>query len=258
MMKSAELLPDLRAWFKGYIAEFDRHEPDVQRNFDLKENHSYRVVEEITAIARSERQAPEEVAVAEIAGLFHDVGRFEQYFRYRTFMDPLSADHGELGCRVLRERRPLTGLPPELEERVIAAVAAHNQRDIPAGLDPETLRLTMMLRDADKLDIWKVVLEYYRSASQDPTVKLGLSDAPRVSPKVFRDLLDHRTADKNDFRTVADFQLCQTSWVYDLNYPWSRRAARERGYLRQMAEFMAPLPEVRTIYSRAQAYLYAQ
>jgi len=255
-MNRSELLPGLRQWFQDYIRSFDRSDADVLRNFNLKEHHSYRVCDEIVAIARSLNMDAEDTALAEIAALFHDVGRFEQFFRYRTFMDPASEDHCALGVRVLHELRPLAVLAPEDEQMVIRAVAAHGQRNIPPSYQGRERHITMMLRDADKLDIWRIVIDYYRAPIPDPTIKLGLSDELTVSPKVFRDLLDHRVADKHDLRTVSDFQLCQTAWVYDLNFPWSRRAVRERGYLCTMSRVMAPLPEVHTIYGRAQAYLY--
>ena len=41
-----------------------------------------------------------DVQLAEIMGLFHDVGRFRQYSIYKTFNDAQSEDHADLGLKV--------------------------------------------------------------------------------------------------------------------------------------------------------------
>ncbi|MBM9520737.1 hypothetical protein JWG39_13020 [Desulforhopalus vacuolatus] len=52
-----------------------------------------------------------------------------------------------------------------------------------------------MLRDADNLDIWRVVTEYYQQKDQttDTGLELGLPDTPVCSDAVVQDLLAGRT-----------------------------------------------------------------
>ena len=37
---------------------------------------------------------------------------------------------------------------------------------------------------------------------------------------------------------VNDFKLLLCSWIYDLNYPVSRRVVRERGYLEELLGYL--------------------
>lgn len=43
----------------------------------------------------------EKIRLAALIGLLHDIGRFEQYTKYNTFSDKLSADHADLGEKTL-------------------------------------------------------------------------------------------------------------------------------------------------------------
>ena len=49
--------------------------------------------------------------VAEAIALFHDVGRFPQYARYKTFRDSISTNHAALGASVLFEQERSGSLP---------------------------------------------------------------------------------------------------------------------------------------------------
>ena len=44
----------------------------------------------------------EEVEIASLIGLLHDIARFEQYTQYGTFKDLQSIDHGNLGAEILK------------------------------------------------------------------------------------------------------------------------------------------------------------
>jgi len=76
---------------------------ELQRNVILKEKHTRRVCKEILAIGKGLGLGEEDLGLAELVALFHDVGRFSQYAKYGTFADNKSEDHAALGTKVLRE-----------------------------------------------------------------------------------------------------------------------------------------------------------
>jgi len=96
-MNAQSILPRLKAWFEDYIRQFYSNDPIVQENMDLKAEHSRRVCEAIMDIGVSRDVSREDLCIAEASGLLHDIGRFEQYRRYRTFADYKSEDHAVLG-----------------------------------------------------------------------------------------------------------------------------------------------------------------
>ncbi|MDZ7641842.1 MAG: hypothetical protein U5J62_07460 [Desulfurivibrio sp.] len=75
----------LHAWFDQYVDGFASRPEDVQKNIILKKKHSERVRNEIIRIGKTLGLGADARRVAEITALFHDIGRFEQYARYKTF-----------------------------------------------------------------------------------------------------------------------------------------------------------------------------
>lgn len=90
-----------------------------------------------------------------------------------------------------------------------------------------------MLRDADKLDIWRVVTDYYKAAAanRNPAIELDRPNLLRISDNICISLLQGKPADLEDVTTLNDLKLLQMGWVYDLNFPRSFRLLSERGYL---------------------------
>src|SRR5512138_1724073 len=85
------------SWFEEYVDDFRSSEREIQENIELKIGHTFRVCENITNIASSLDLSGEDIILAEVIALFHDVGRFEQLCQHKTFSDGISLDHAALG-----------------------------------------------------------------------------------------------------------------------------------------------------------------
>ena len=83
--------------FEGYVAAYDPADPKIA----LKVEHTYRVAGLAEGIAADEGLAAEDIDLAWLCGLLHDIGRFEQVRRYGTFSDARSESHAALGVHVL-------------------------------------------------------------------------------------------------------------------------------------------------------------
>jgi len=253
-------LSKLKSWFADYVRRFDSLDPIVQENMDLKSAHTRRVCENILDIGRSQNLSPGDLPVAEAAALLHDIGRFEQYRRYRTFVDSKSENHAALGVKIIRENQLLDDFRPGPTGIILGAVACHNRLAVPADGDPKFLLILRMLRDADKVDIWRVVTGYYRQAGhlRNQAVGLDLPDTEDISDKVYEDLMAGRSARMADLRVLNDFKLLQMGWIFDINFPRSFELVRERGYLEAIR---AALPKgsrrADEIYARAREHLNA-
>ncbi|MDL2216387.1 HD domain-containing protein, partial [Desulfovibrio sp. OttesenSCG-928-M14] len=164
-----------------------------------------------------------------LAALFHDLGRFEQLVRYNTFADDLSCNHGLLGARLLHELGFLQAEEAPIRRQTMALVALHNRFAMPAPL-PEERRLALAaLRDADKLDILRVMAAHVRpGVPMDNVVMLNAVDEPkRCSPAIVAALEEGRTALYRDIRFVNDFRLVLCTWLHDLHFSTSLRLAAE-------------------------------
>lgn len=238
-----DLAPFL-AWFDGYCRTFSSADPEDQRNLDLKEIHTHKVLEGIQLIAAGTGERRQ--FLAGVAALCHDLGRFPQYQRYRTFKDADSVNHAHLSVQVVSEQGLLKGLDEEEADDILTAVRWHNAFSIPEGLSPGGCDLLRLLRDADKLDIWRVFIDYYRAPEGEKAsaAGLGLPDLPQVSPEAAASFAAGEIVRLNTLKSINDFKLLQLSWLYDINFAGTLALVRQRGIIEALVE---TLPREETI-----------
>ena len=225
---------------------------------DLKAEHTRRVCEAVRDIGGSLDLSKKDLCLAEVSGLLRDIGRFAQYSRYRTFADDRSENHALLGVKVIKANRFLEGLDPVAADIIVRTVAYHNRAALPAGEDERCLFFLKLLRDADKVDIWRVVTQYYQNAGngRNRSIELDLPDLDRVSPVVYEGLMNGQPVQRADLQTLNDFKLLQIAWIYDVNFPRTFQIVREKRYLEIIRDALpkqsSPILE---IYRRALAFL---
>src|SRR4030042_5753212 len=96
-----------KKWFSDYCQTFYVSDIEDQRNIYLKEQHTFNVCENITEIAKELSLSNDQIILSEAVALFHDIGRFPQYAKYKTFRDNISVNHGLLGGQILLEEKLL-------------------------------------------------------------------------------------------------------------------------------------------------------
>ncbi len=239
---------ELRVWFDKYVESFAEPGKRDPGPINLKKRHTMRVCGEIAGIGRSIGLNREELRFAETVALLHDIGRFEQYAVFGTFADRKSVNHAELGVQVIRKSGILNGLAGATVSAVETAVNCHNMAFLPVDLNGRVRAFSLMLRDADKLDIWKVVTDYYgqRGGPRDTTIELDLPDTPGVSQDVLLDLREKRIVRSQHVRNLNDFKLLQVGWVFDIHFEYTVKRLKERRYLEMIR---AALPEDESVES---------
>jgi putative nucleotidyltransferase with HDIG domain len=248
----------LRAWFKDYVAEYMTGDADLRRNMRLKESHTMRVFREALAIARGLGLDAPAVRMIEAIVLLHDVGRFEQYRRHRTFSDAQSENHAKLTLAILRRRAVLERFTPHDRSIIRRAIAYHNLPQIPPGVrNPEVLLFSRLMRDADKLDILRLVISYYNAHpdKKNHAIAVGLHEAQDFTPEVLADLLEGRIVRSAHLRNQNDFKLLQMGWVYDVNFVPALKAMRRRKYLEKLRAALPDAPEADAAFARVSSVL---
>ncbi|MEZ4526825.1 MAG: HD domain-containing protein [Desulfobacterales bacterium] len=243
-----------RNWFSSYAKSFASEDPESKRNFDLKYQHTQRVCQEAADLGKDLGLTESDLCITEVTALFHDVGRFEQYKRYRTFSDRKSVNHAAFGVEILRENRVLADLDEDLQELVLKIISHHNRAKLPDDEDPECLFFSRLLRDADKLDIWRVLTEYYRqkaAGESNETVELDLPDTPGISQEIYENLMQGKTVLFGSMKNLNDFKLMQASWVYDVNFLPTLKRLKERNYLKMLRAALPETQEVQQIFDSA-------
>lgn len=226
------------AWFQDYALKQRALENEDPGPIDLKIRHSREVLATARAIVTESPMSAELRRASLLAALYHDVARFEQYRRYRTFRDRESCNHGLLGVKILKRERRLDSEPPSLRRCVLSAVGLHNRFALPAGLPEAITMTTHVVRDADKLDILRVMHENLCGPKPyHPTVVLGLPDDPQlVSEAVLCAASQERVASYADLKSVNDLRVLLGAWLFDMQFPTSRRQFASAGHARQLLE----------------------
>ncbi len=240
----------LKDWVAGYIDSFYSDDPEIQQNIVLKEEHTYRVCREIVAIGKELGLKEDELRLAEVIALLHDIGRFEQFARYRTFKDGKSENHAELGVKILERENILEPLDQSTQYIVLQAVRYHNRPSLPRQETEPCLFYSRLIRDADKLDIWKVVTDYYHRNNKEKNgaIELDLPDTPGFSRKIIHDLVHQRIVQFKDMKNLNDFKLLQIGWVFDLYFQPTLKILGERHYLERIRAVLPPSEQIDAVF----------
>ena len=247
-------------WFNTYADSYIRQAADLDRpGFELKRLHTLKVVEESLWLAEHCRFTLDEQAIAGVIGLLHDVGRFPQLQRYRTFNDRLSCNHAALSLSVIQEKRLLKELSPPDRQAVETAVIWHNQKDLPSALPPRLFQFAGLIRDADKLDIFRVLLTEY--ATGDPariqTVDLDLPEGEDCSDTLLDAIAAGRMGDAADVHSRLDLHLVRLSWVFVFHNPAALRRFHEHAFIDQYRPYLPATPRIGRALSLLQQYVAA-
>ncbi len=235
-----------KVWFSDYTSSFQFADKKARGNIQLKEKHTMEVCANIVLLAKELSLDSGKLMLAESIGLFHDIGRFRQYEKYRTFRDSISENHAALGVAILAENGILEKLAERERQIILSSVRFHNAFAVPDLQDDEILLFLKLIRDADKLDIFRVFSEYYESPAEEraSAVGLDLPDIPGYSRDVLSCIFEKRIASLSSLRTLNDFKLMKLSWVYDFNFKSSLRLLRERRYISRLLETLPRTDEL--------------
>lgn len=251
----------VRDAFANYTERFDTSNGKVK----LKVDHTYRVAALCERIARSLGLCDADVELAWLSGMLHDIGRFEQLRQYGTFLDAQSIDHAHFGVELLWEEQHLAeyiaevdeGLASgasmaELEERyeelVVLRLAIWNHAAycIEEGLSGRTTQFCHILRDADKLDIFKVFhdtrMEEIYHFTEEQAKASGVSEA------VVDAFMGRQTVLRSLKKLPADYIVGNAAMAFDLIYKESNRIAKEQGYLDKVLEFPFENPDTKEVF----------
>jgi len=241
---NSDLVCSLKDWFTCYVSRFYTNDSEYNRPIILKEEHTKRVCGNIIMIGDELGLSREDLITAEIIALFHDVGRFRQYEIYHTFVDALSEDHAKLGLRQIGIHKVLSGLPKNRKILISKAIAYHNAAFLPEYEDEKTLLFMKLIRDADKLDIWKVFLDYYMENRYSDAIALWLPDNPSFSEKIIDSIRMRKFAKLKDLKTLNDFKLLQVSWVFDINFIPSFRTIKNNNFIGMLEKTLPNVKEI--------------
>ncbi len=247
---------ELKRFFNLYTAEFNLAKEKDQKNIQLKIDHSKRVTKDMEAITAGMSMNLEEKYLAKIIALYHDIGRFKQYKKYKTFSDYKSEDHGQLGLEVIKENNLIDDLTENEQNIILKAIKEHNKADLNQEIfnNEQEIFFAKLIRDADKLDILNIFVERYKNKNQKDYI-IKLSTEPEINAEIYNKLLKKESINYDKLKTINDLKVMQLGWIYDINFKESLEIIKERGYIEVIYNSMDQSKKADHIYQQLQEYL---
>ena len=217
--------------FEKYVKPYGRENVKICRKID----HSYRVLDVAEEIAKSLDLSEEDLELAKLIGLLHDIGRFEQIRIYNTFVDKDSIDHADLGVKILFEDNLIRKFieDDKYDEIIYKAIKSHNKYAIENGLNQQELLHAKIIRDADKVDIYEV---YIRDIASNENAVFNYDNISneKITGKVLESVKKHELVNRYDTVNEADRYVAALAFVFDLNFKKGIELVKERKYIEKL------------------------
>jgi putative nucleotidyltransferase with HDIG domain len=220
--------------FAAYVADYDTEDEKIK----LKIIHTYQVADLCERIAEDLGLAKEDIDLAWSCGMLHDIGRFEQLRRYNTFVDSVSIDHAAFGVELLFGEEQLIRrfFPADADMSVLReAILYHSAYRLPEDMDERCRLFSNILRDADKVDIFRVNIETPLEEIYNTTTEELYSC--QVTEEVMEAFRQEHAVLRALKKTPIDNVVGHIALTFELVYPISVKIAAEQGYLQQLLQF---------------------
>ncbi len=229
----------IREQFEQYVSEYDLTDPKIL----LKYIHTGKVAENCDRIAVSLDLSEEDRNIAWVIGMLHDIGRFEQLRRYDTFMDSVSIDHAMFGADLLFQEGLIERFELETAQYdlIETAIRNHSLYRLPEGLSEREELFCQVIRDADKVDIFRANYETGMEAIYNVTTEELKRSS--ITPAVLDAFMEGHAVLRSLKQAPLDHLVGHLALTFELVYPESRVIAQEQGYLWKLAAFQSENPE---------------
>lgn len=198
-----------------------------------KYHHSFRVEKIMGILADKLKLSKKEKQIAMLIGLLHDIGRFEQARLYNVCSDKITkVDHADQSAIYLFDEGHIKDFirDRKYDSIIKDAIKYHNKLEIDKSVTGNNLFFSKMIRDADKIDIYRVV-------SEEITYDFNKDE---VSEKVLTDFRNHKTVKNEDKKTKSDDVISLSAFVYDINFKESFEILKELGNIDKFYSVISP------------------
>ena len=246
------MLRELTRLYDEYVDGYRNPDRSLPSLMQLKRTHTGFVVKNAELIADGEKFDAETREAALAAALLHDTGRYEQIKVYNTFRDSDSVDHAVFSHDIVKEKGWLGALVPDARRRDanLTADLYPPTRETPAVFGALTEACSHTVRDADKLDIFRVLEDQVEHTDWkgDSRAFWNLAVSAPPNPVVVDCIEKGLPVDYQHIKSLSDFVLIQVGWMLSgLHYRTSRRICRERGHLEFRRSFLHQLTDDKSI-----------
>lgn len=214
--------------FKKYLQNFDSQYGKI----DLKIRHTYGVVKASEYISSKLNISSEDIELAKLIALLHDLGRFEQIRKSNSFIDNKDMDHAVLGNDILFKNNLIRDFieDNQYDSIISKAILNHNRLYIEEGLTDRELLHAKIIRDADKTDNFRVKAEDdFENIIDNSSREILENDI--ISDKIYNDFMNNKIIVREDRITYMDFWVSYIAFIFDFNYKFGLEYIKEMDYI---------------------------
>jgi len=223
-------LQKARIAFKEYLSNFDNQD---NPGFNLKVVHTYHVVDNAVMISKKQGLSEEDTNLAALIGILHDIGRFDELKNLKKF-DSVGNDHAMFASKILFEEGLITNFidTDKYNNIIKKAIENHNKKQIEDGLSDKELLHAKIIRDADKLDNYRVKQEE-KIENIFPGIVNSKEELENslISDNVYNSVMKEECVDIKDRKYPLDYWICVLAFTFDLNFKETLSIVKENNYI---------------------------
>ena len=217
---------------------------DFDHGIKVKIAHTLRVLAVMKEIVKNQDFEEEEVKLACIIALLHDVGRFPQWQKFQSYVDTDECNHCEEGERILRDEALIEVFVPETrqyDEIILQAVKWHGKVSIPVNLPQKEKLFCEIIRDADRTDIL-----YLASKEKEFDFLFAhyADGDKKLNPRIARLIHNKNPVNFKFVRNKMDILALRVSLIWQYTFIDAMLYVKREGYVEKMiALFEEKYPE---------------
>jgi len=222
---------DAQETFKSYLKQYNENDDKIA----LKIKHTYNVLNVCEYISREAGLDEENINIAKLIALLHDIGRFEQVKRFDSYSEE-NIDHAEYGLKVLFEENMIRDFIKEdkYDNIIYKAIKNHNKYKIEEGLTEQELLHSKIIRDSDKIDNYRV------KETESFEALFGISEEQfseeKLSEKIYNDFLSGKLIDIKEPENCIDCWVLYIAFLFDFNFPFSFKYIKEKNCINKIID----------------------
>ena len=229
-------LQKARLAFKNYVSHYDTNIPSIR----LKIIHTYEVMKCSDYLCKQLKWNQEDKELAALIALLHDVGRFEQWVKYESFADYKTIDHAMFSSQLLFDEGWIRTFieDHQYDDLIKAAIEQHNKYKIDEGFDERTLLFIHLIRDADKLDNFRVKEE--EDIENTLYASAEVVNQEKISPEIYKQFYNQELIYAPYRKTRLDMWLSYIAFIFDLHFPQSLQYIQENNWVHRSFDRLNP------------------
>jgi hypothetical protein len=133
-------------------------------------------------------------------------------------------------------------------------VRVHGDKELPKNLAPQIEPFAKLIRDADKLDIYYVMVERFDDLKKNPEkymTTFGYPAKEGYSQHIVQAVLEDKMVDYKDFKSINDMVVAIIGWMSDVNFAPVLEEIKNRGYLEKLVKFLPDTEDIRKVAQHA-------